>query len=176
VACLRLSVLLDSRDACYTAGLNCASGLTSVSPHIPSSLPPDASVKSVSADNPDSRQPGGERILLVDDEAVLRRLARTILLRQGYNVIEASGPVEALELAAAQPDSINLILADVMMPGMRGWEMVERLRVSQPRARVLYMSGYVGELESAADRVRPLLTKPFRPRDLVDEVRRVLDA
>jgi CheY-like chemotaxis protein len=169
--------LLESRDACYTAGLNRAFGLTSVSPHIPSSLPPDASVKSGSQDNPDSRHAGGERILLVDDEAVLRRLARTILLRQGYHVIEASGPVEALELAAAQPDSIDLIVADVMMPGMRGWEMVERLRVSQPRARVLYMSGYVGELESAAaDRVRPLLAKPFRPRDLVDEVRRVLDA
>ena len=114
--------------------------------------------------------------MLVDDEAVLRRLARTILLRQGYNVVEASGPSEALELATAQPDSVDLILADVMMPGMRGWEMVERLRVSQPRARVLYMSGYAGELESAADKVRPLLAKPFRPRDLVEEVRRVLDA
>jgi two-component system cell cycle sensor histidine kinase/response regulator CckA len=168
--------LLELRNACYTAGLDCAFDLTSVTPHIPSSLPPDASVKSGSEDNPESRRPGGERILLVDDEAVLRRLARTILLRQGYNVIEASGPAEALELAAAQPDSIDLILADVMMPGMRGWEMVDRLRVSQPRARVLYMSGYVGELESAADKVRPLLAKPFRPRDLVDEVRRVLDA
>jgi CheY-like chemotaxis protein len=156
--------------------VNCARGLTSVTPHTPSSLPPNASVKPGSADNPDSRQRGGERILLVDDEAVLRRLARTILLRQGYNVLEASGPVEALELATAQPDSIDLILADVMMPGMRGWEMVDRLRVSQPRARVLYMSGYVGELESAADKVRPLLTKPFRPRELVEEVRRVLDA
>ena len=147
-----------------------------MNPHIPSSLPPNTSVKSGSADNPEPRQPGGERILLVDDEAVLRRLARTILLRQGYNVVEASGPAEALELAAAEPDSIDLILADVMMPGMRGWEMVERLRVSQPRARVLYMSGYVGELATAADKVRPLLAKPFRPRDLVEEVRRVLTA
>jgi CheY-like chemotaxis protein len=147
-----------------------------VTPHIPSSSPPNTSPESGSADNREPRQPDGERILLVDDEAVLRRLALTILSRQGYNVIEASGPVEALELAAAQPDSIDLILADVIMPGMRGWEMVERLRVSQPRARVLYMSGYVGELESAADKVRPLLAKPFRPRDLVEEVRRVLDA
>jgi two-component system cell cycle sensor histidine kinase/response regulator CckA len=147
-----------------------------VTPRTPSTVRTNTSVKSGSADAPEPREPDGERILLVDDEAVLRRLARTILLRQGYNVVEASGPAEALELAAAQPDSFDLILADVMMPGMRGWEMVERLRVSQPRARVLYMSGYVGELESAADKVRPLLAKPFRPRDLVDEVRRVLDA
>ncbi len=123
-----------------------------------------------------AEKPRGERILLVDDEAVLRRLAHTILLRQGYTVIEAPGPAEALELAAAQPDSFDLILADVMMPGMRGWELVERLRSSQPRARVLYMSGYIGDIGMERDKVRPLLAKPFRPRDLVDEVRRVLDA
>lgn len=107
---------------------------------------------------------------------MLRQLARTILQRQGYTVVEAPGPAEALELAAAQPDSFDLILADVMMPGMRGWEMVDRLRASQPRARVLYMSGYAGELESAIDKVRPLLEKPFKPLELIDEVRRVLDA
>ena len=129
------------------------------------------------ADTRDPRQPRGERILLVDDEAVLRRLAGTILLRQGYVVVEAAGPAEALALSAAAPGSFDLILADVMMPGMRGWEMVDRLRVSQPRARVLYMSGYVGELDrSTIEKVRPLLSKPFRPRDLIEEVRRVLRA
>ena len=107
---------------------------------------------------------------------MLRQLTRTILLRQGYTVIEATGPAEALEVAAAQPDFFDLILADVMMPGMRGWEMVDRLRSSQPRARVLYMSGYIGDIDIGRDKVRPLLTKPFKPRDLVDEVRRVLDA
>ena len=115
------------------------------------------------------------RILLVDDEAVLRRLALTILSRQGYIVVEAPGPAEALEIGAAEPGSFDLILADVMMPGMRGWEMVERLRPLQPQARVLYMSGYVGELDhNTAERVRPLLSKPFKPRDLVEEVKRVL--
>ena len=130
-----------------------------------------------SAETRDPRQSQGERILLVDDEAVLRRLAVTILVRQGYAVVEAAGPAEALALGAAEPDSFDLILADVMMPGMRGWEMVDRLRISQPRARVLYMSGYVGELDrSTIEKVRPLLSKPFRPRDLIDEVRRVLSA
>jgi two-component system, cell cycle sensor histidine kinase and response regulator CckA len=155
--------------------LTARSVFTSVTPHTPSPVPPNTSV-SGSADAPEPRQPTGERILLVDDEAVLRRLARTILLRQGYNVVEASGPAEALVLAAAQPDSFDLLLADVMMPGMRGWEMVKLLRVSQPRARVLYMSGYAGDLESAGGKVRPLLAKPFKPRELLDEVRRVLDA
>jgi len=115
------------------------------------------------------------RILLVDDEEVLRQLAMTILSRQGYAVVEAAGPSEALEIGDASPASFDLILADVMMPGMRGWEMVERLRPSQPNARVLYMSGYVGELDtSALQKVRPLIAKPFKPRDLIAEVQRVL--
>jgi CheY-like chemotaxis protein len=118
---------------------------------------------------------GHERILLVDDEDVLRRLALAILARQGYTVVDANGPSAALAIAAAAPDSIDLILADVMMPGMRGWEMVERLRPLQPRARVLYMSGYIGEI-GALEKVQPLLPKPFRPRQLLDEIRRVLDA
>lgn len=142
----------------------------------PLSFSPNSPVDSGSAGINEPEKPGGERILLVDDEAVLRQLTRTILLRQGYTVIEATGPAEALEVAAAQPDFFDLILADVMMPGMRGWEMVDRLRSSQPRARVLYMSGYIGDIDIGRDKVRPLLTKPFKPRDLVDEVRRVLDA
>lgn len=140
-------------------------------PFVPPTTTPDES-----ADTRHPRQPRGERILLVDDEAVLRRLAGTILLRQGYVVVEAAGPTEALALGAAEPGSFDLILADVMMPGMRGWEMVDRLRAWQPRARVLYMSGYVGELDrDTTDKVRPLLSKPFRPRDLIEEVRRVLN-
>jgi two-component system cell cycle sensor histidine kinase/response regulator CckA len=154
--------------------------LTALSAPVNPSFPPlvpGNTMRDESADTRDPHQPRGERILLVDDEAVLRRLASTILLRQGYVVIEASGPTEALARGAAEPDSFDLILADVMMPGMRGWEMVDRLRVSQPRARVLYMSGYVGELDGdAIEKVRPLLSKPFRPRDLIEEVRRVLSA
>ena len=145
-----------------------------VSPSFPPFVPPNTPPGG-DADTRDPRQSRGERILLVDDEAVLRRLAGTILVRQGYVVVEASGPAEALALGAAKPDSFDLILADVMMPGMRGWEMVDRLRAWHPRARVLYMSGYVGELDrDAIEKVRPLLSKPFRPRDLIDEVRRVL--
>lgn len=116
---------------------------------------------------------GGERILVVDDEDVLRRLARAVLTRQGYVVIDAGGPEEALEIA--QRESFDLVLADVMMPGMRGYEMVERLRPLQPGARVLYMSGFVDDLEAARDKVRPLLAKPFTPRELLLRIRQVLD-
>jgi CheY-like chemotaxis protein len=123
------------------------------------------------------RLDGRERILLVEDEDVLRRLACAILKRQGYTVFDANGASEALEIAAQEPDSMDLILADVMMPGMRGYELVERLRPLQPRARVLYMSGYVGEIEAAHEgKIIPLLSKPFKPRELLEEIRRVLDA
>jgi two-component system, cell cycle sensor histidine kinase and response regulator CckA len=120
--------------------------------------------------------PGGERILLVDDEEVLRRLANAILTRRGYDVTEADGPVAAIAIASAQPDSFDLILADVMMPEMRGYEMADRIRPLQPRAKVLFMSGYAGEIDSASDRVRPMLPKPFSPRQLLAEIRRILDA
>jgi CheY-like chemotaxis protein len=122
------------------------------------------------------RHDSRERILLVEDEDVLRRLACAVLTREGYSVFEATGPAHALEIAAHEPDSMDLILADVIMPGMRGYEMVDRLRPLQPRARVLYMSGYVGELEAAHEgKIIPLLEKPFKPRELLDEIRKVLD-
>lgn len=118
--------------------------------------------------------PPGQTILLVDDEEMLRRLARAVLSRHGYHVIDAGGPEEALEIAARQPDSVDLILTDVMMPGMRGWQMVERLRPLQPRARVLYMSGYIEEFEAAGERVQPLISKPFRPMELIERIRTIL--
>ncbi len=134
--------------------------------------------------NPDPQSAAGappsaslatERILLVDDEEVLRRLARSVLTRQGYEVVDASDPAAAVAIAEDQPGSFDLILADVMMPGMRGYEMVRQIRPHQPRARVLYMSGYAGEIEGGSQIVTPLLPKPFRPRQLLDEIRRILD-
>lgn len=116
-----------------------------------------------------------ERILLVDDEEMLRRLARSVLTRQGYDVVDASDPAAAVAIAQTQPDFFDLILADVMMPGMRGYEMVRQIRPHQGRAKVLYMSGYAGEIEAGSDIVTPLLPKPFRPRQLLDEIRRILD-
>ena len=119
--------------------------------------------------------PAKETILVVEDEEVLRRLARSVLMREGYSVMDASGPGEALAISQNHLDSVDLILADVMMPGMRGWEMVDLLRPQQPRARVLYMSGYVDELETARDRIQPLISKPFKPRELLRTIRDILE-
>ncbi len=127
------------------------------------------------ADDPRPTSIVNERILLVDDEDVLRRLARSVLTRQGYEVVDASDPVGAVAIAEEQPDSFDLILADVMMPGMRGYEMVRQIRPHQRRAKVLYMSGYAGGIEAISGVVTPLLPKPFRPRQLLDEIRRILD-
>jgi two-component system cell cycle sensor histidine kinase/response regulator CckA len=121
-----------------------------------------------------SPREGRERILLVDDEEVLRRLARAVLTRHGYRVVDAGSPADAVAIAQAEPDSFDLILADVMMPGMRGYEMVKQLGPLLPRARVLYMSGYVDELDH--DKVRPLLPKPFTPSELAARIRAELDA
>ena len=86
-----------------------------------------------------------------------------------------AGPVEALACAEAHPDAFDLIVADVLMPGMRGSEMVRHLRPHQPAARVLYMSGYIGDPPDAEEPLQPLLHKPFRPKDLVEEVSRILN-
>lgn len=140
---------------------------------------PSSNLQTSAAATPaaEARPASRERILLVEDEDVLRQLAFAILTRQGYAVFAANGPDEALRIAAERPDSVDLILADVMMPGMRGYDLVARLHPLQPRARVLYMSGYVGGLEAAQEsRILPLLAKPFKPRELLDEVRRILDA
>jgi CheY-like chemotaxis protein len=127
-------------------------------------------------ETPAPRSRGGERILLVDDEEVLRRLAHAVLIRHGYEVIDADGPVAALAIAAEQPATFQLILADVMMPALRGHEMMERMRPHQPHARVLYMSGYAGEVDGSSELLTPMLAKPFRPRQLLDAIRLVLDA
>ncbi|HVL66126.1 MAG TPA: response regulator [Vicinamibacterales bacterium] len=134
-----------------------------------------AAVPAGAVEVPAAATAGGECVLLVEDEDVLRKLTRSVLARQGYQVIDAPGPAEAIAAAAERPGMIDLILTDVMMPHMRGWEMVDVLQRTQPQARVLYISGYVDEIETAGDRVRPLLAKPFKPRDLLAEIRRVLD-
>ena len=120
--------------------------------------------------------PGRQRrVLIVEDEPVLRRLAVRVLTRHGYDVLEAEGPGEAIALAEQHPGAVHLVLTDVMMPDMRGWDLVERLRPSQPAAKVLYMSGYVDESETGSHLVQPLLLKPFRPTELIARIRTLLD-
>ncbi len=121
--------------------------------------------------------PGGaETILVVEDEDAVRRLARRVLERNGYHVIEAGSGDEAL--AIGDDVTIHLVLSDVVMPRMNGRELVERLLVRRPGLRVLFMSGYTedaiarhGVLETGTAFVQ----KPFTAGDLARKVRETLD-
>ncbi|MGA2388187.1 MAG: ATP-binding protein [Candidatus Sulfotelmatobacter sp.] len=124
-------------------------------------------------------EPGTETILLAEDEANLRYLARQFLEKQGYRVIEAADGAVAMQIAVAHEGVIHLLLTDVIMPGMNGKELAQRVSEIRPNTKVLYMSGYTenvighnGTLEAG---VR-LLQKPFTLQDLKMKVREVLDS
>lgn len=122
---------------------------------------------------------GTETILLVEDEAGVRHLAREILRRSGYRVLEAADGYEAIRLFREQGQAVDLLLTDVIMPLMSGRELAEQLMAMRKGIRVLYMSGYTddviaycGELGPEAD----FMQKPFAPDVLARKVRAALDA
>jgi PAS domain S-box-containing protein len=122
---------------------------------------------------------GTETILLVEDEEGVRVLARDVLARRGYTVLEASAPEEAIAIAATETGPIHLLLTDVIMPQMRGDKLQERLRSTRPEMTVLYMSGYPDDSLSDHGVLMPgtlLLSKPFTPRELLRKVREALGA
>jgi len=127
----------------------------------------------------DARERGGaETILLVEDESSVRELAARILRKRGYHVLTAAGGDEALA-AAAGPGTIDLLLTDLVMPGMNGAELTNRLLGLRPGLRVLFMSGYPGDVLSRyglSGSSLPLLTKPFDEAELSRRVREALDA
>jgi PAS domain S-box-containing protein len=124
-------------------------------------------------------EPGTETILLVEDEANLRYLARQFLEKQGYRVIEAADGVVAVQIAVAHSGVIHLLLTDVIMPGMNGRELAQRMAEIRPNTKVLYMSGYTENVighNGTLDAGIRLLQKPFTLRDLKSRVREVLDS
>ncbi len=124
-------------------------------------------------------QPGTETILLVEDEANLRYLARQFLEKQGYRVIDAADGAVAMQIAVAHEGVIHLLLTDVIMPGMNGRELAQRILEIRPRVKVLYMSGYTENVigrNGTLDAGVRLLQKPFTLRDLKSKVREVLDS
>ena len=145
----------------------------------------DATLKKKSRTSPekseedmDARTPRtAETILLVEDEAAVRALAKKILLQRGYRVLEAADGAIALRLAAGHVGEIDLVLTDVMMPNLGGRGMVEELKELSPDMRVLFMSGYPKE-EIFPDREMAKLTaylqKPFSSETLATEVRAAL--
>ncbi len=122
---------------------------------------------------------GQETILLVEDEVNLRRLARQYLETQGYKILEAEDGAAALQISAGYKGTIDLLLTDVIMPGMNGRELAGSITANRPDVRVLYMSGYTenaighnGLLDAGIN----LLQKPFSLPALKDKVREVLDS
>jgi PAS domain S-box-containing protein len=120
---------------------------------------------------------GNETILLVEDEAQLRTLAERLLSMAGYRVLAAALPDEALALCRSHPGTIDLLLTDVVMPGMGGPSLARAARALRPGLRVLYMSGYTDdELMQRGVSLEALafLPKPFTPAELQRKVRETL--
>jgi two-component system cell cycle sensor histidine kinase/response regulator CckA len=119
---------------------------------------------------------GDETILLVEDQPELRRLARTILRSYGYKVLDAADAEEAMFRSDRWSGTIHLMLTDVVMPGMSGWELANRLKPVRPDMKVIYMSGYtVSATHREIQQVGvDYLQKPLSPEDLLAKVREVL--
>ena len=126
----------------------------------------------------DQPSPGHETVLLVEDEENLRRLARQALENQGYSVIDAPDGAAAIQISQAHQGPIHLLLTDVIMPGMNGRELANKISPTRPEMRVLYMSGYtenhIGH-NGTLDEGITLLQKPFTLPALKAKVRQVLD-
>jgi two-component system, cell cycle sensor histidine kinase and response regulator CckA len=143
---------------------------------------PDASAElsETVVEEPAPRSLGGsETVLLVEDDRGVRTLARQVLQRQGYTVLEAATPSEALMTAARHEGSIDLLLSDVVMPEMTGPELARRVRDVVPGIRVVFMSGYADDAfarDSGADPAADFLSKPFGPETLARKIRLALDA
>jgi two-component system, cell cycle sensor histidine kinase and response regulator CckA len=118
-----------------------------------------------------------ETVLLVEDEEAVRHLAREVLQSQGYTVLEARHPGEALRFGAEHLGPIHLLVTDVVMPQMGGREVASRLAPRRPEMRVLYMSGYTDEAivhQGVLDAGTAFLQKPFSVTGLAQKVREVL--
>jgi CheY-like chemotaxis protein len=120
---------------------------------------------------------GAETMVLVEDDTEVRDMAQEILQQHGYTVLVAANGHEALQYGAQHDGPIHMLLTDVVMPGMSGRELADRLARIRPAIHVLYMSGYTDEALSHHGVLDPgtaLLPKPFTPHGLIQKVREVL--
>ena len=135
---------------------------------------------------PESKKPqeiksplGTETVLLAEDDQGVRRIAREFLKMKGYQVLEAGNAAEALQIARDCPGPIHLLLTDIVMPGLKGEELVERVMSIRPDLKVLYMSAYTEDAIVNLGILAPgtnFIEKPFGPEDLARKVRKVLEA
>jgi len=131
---------------------------------------------------PQARRPapnGSETVLLVEDEEAVRRLARLVLEKRGYAVLEAGSAEDAQSIVASRAGAIDLLLTDSIMPGMSGPALAQQLRSQRPGLKVLFMSGYTDDAivrHGLLGVTEAFLQKPFTPDSLARKVREVLDA
>jgi two-component system cell cycle sensor histidine kinase/response regulator CckA len=129
-------------------------------------------------ESPDSSR-GGETVLLVEDDEALRKLACSVLRRNGYVVLDAPNGGEAILICEQHGGRIHLLLTDVVLPRMSGRQLVERLGAIRPEMKVLFMSGYTEDAilqHGVIDSGVAFLQKPLTPTSLTRKVREVLSA
>jgi len=122
---------------------------------------------------------GTETILLAEDQDEVRAVARTILARNGYTVLEAANPYDALRIARDHRLPIDLLFTDIVMPGMNGRELAQQVQGLRRGIKVLYSSGYTDDTivrTGVLERDIAFIQKPYAPDALLHKVRDVLDA
>jgi CheY-like chemotaxis protein len=142
---------------------------------------PRTEAKTVAAAEEVQQRPlrGSETVLLVEDEEQILNLGRRILQRLGYTVLAAPTPAAALALAEQQAGLIHLLVTDLVMPGMNGKELAERLQANHPDLKCLFMSGYTADVIAHHGVLQAgvaFLQKPFTVQTLAVKVREVLEA
>ncbi len=120
----------------------------------------------------------GETVLLVEDDPSILTMAKGMLERSGYTVLDAGDPGQALRLAQGHGGPIHLLMTDVVMPQMNGKELALQMRALNPEIKVLFMSGYTANViahRGILDEEVHFIQKPFSIRDLTVKVREALD-
>jgi DNA-binding NtrC family response regulator len=138
-------------------------------------FPLEVLIGGTSVDQPQCR--GSESILLVEDEVFVRTATAEVLRSAGYRVAIASSAAHAFEVQRGSFEFVDLLIADVVMPGLSGHDLAAQFRLLHPRVRVLMMSGYTEQLARSAMPINSsaYLAKPFSTSTLLRRVREVLD-
>lgn len=139
----------------------------------------DAKLEAIEDSVEEDLATGNETILLVDDEQIIIDVARDMLEILGYKVLVAQHGLEAIDIYSRQKDEIDLVIQDMVMPGMNGADIFRAFKEINPKVKVILASGYMMNKQISAvmeQGCRAFMPKPFRLEDLSAKVREVLDA
>jgi CheY-like chemotaxis protein len=135
--------------------------------------------KSVDWNMSEASSPKGGTVLLVEDDEQVRRFVRSLLSGDGYQILEAATGTDALQLAETHSGDIDLLLSDMLLPELSGYDLAQRLQPLFPRMKVLFMTGYVeGDIvtRGVGELGASFLDKPFQPVVLLNRVRQMVEA